>query len=100
MKTPSIGKLIAAHLALLVVSLAVLYPILWVLKMALTPSQAFSLDPNPIPTAVTLDNFIAVVSTVDPPVTFTTIGTRRGAISRRFQAMASAWPRSSASSPG
>jgi len=36
---------------------ATLYPVLWVIKMALTPSQAFSLSANPLPTTVSLDNF-------------------------------------------
>ena len=34
------------------------------------------------------------------PVTVTMIGVSSRAISRRFQAIASAWPRSSASTPG
>ena len=38
-------------------SIVVLYPILWVVKMALTPSQAFSMDPWPIPNVISFDNF-------------------------------------------
>ena len=45
------------------VTIAVLYPVLWVLKMALSPGQAFSLDPNPIPTTVTLEHFSHVIGT-------------------------------------
>ena len=62
---PSLLRLVLTHALLLLASLAVLYPVLWVLKMALTPSQAFSLDPWPFPREVTLENFRAVVSTTD-----------------------------------
>ena len=55
----------AVHAALTLASVVTLYPILWVLKMALSPSQGFSLSPNPLPTAMTLRNFIDVVSTHD-----------------------------------
>lgn len=58
-------KRLLAHLLLIVVSAAALYPVLWVLKMALTPGQAFSMDPSPLPTAVSLENFRAVVLTRD-----------------------------------
>lgn len=34
-----------------------LYPVLWVIKMALTPSQAFSMSISPIPDQVSLSNF-------------------------------------------
>ena len=61
----SLGKQVFYQVLLLAISLAVLYPILWVVKMALTPSQAFSMDPWPIPTAISLDNFYAVISTTD-----------------------------------
>ncbi|NOY24435.1 MAG: sugar ABC transporter permease [Oligoflexia bacterium] len=47
------------------VSLATLYPVLWVLKMALSPSQAFSMNPSLIPDQVTLQNFVDVVMTTD-----------------------------------
>lgn len=63
--TASLGRQLATHALLISVSLAVLYPVLWVLKMALTPSQAFSLDPFPFPTEFSLQNFIDVVSTKD-----------------------------------
>ena len=61
----SLGKQIFYQALLIVISIAVLYPILWVLKMALTPSQAFSMDPWPIPSEITFDNFINVVTTTD-----------------------------------
>jgi arabinogalactan oligomer / maltooligosaccharide transport system permease protein len=53
------------HAALVVATVATIYPVLWVIKMALSPSQGFSLSPSPLPTAVTLKNFIDVVSTHD-----------------------------------
>ncbi len=43
--------------------MVVLYPVLWVLKMAFSPSQGFAGGAWPIPTEVTLENFTAVVST-------------------------------------
>jgi arabinogalactan oligomer/maltooligosaccharide transport system permease protein len=64
-RDPSLGRLVATHALLVAATLATLYPVLWVVKMALTPSQGFSLDPMPIPTEVTLQNFIDVVSTQD-----------------------------------
>ena len=60
---PSVPVLLATHLVLVVTTLAVLYPVLWVFKMALTPSQAFSMDPMPIPTEVSLQNFREVIGT-------------------------------------
>jgi len=53
-----------AHGVLILASIAVLYPVLWVLKMALSPSQSFSIDPNPIPTEITFDNFARVMGLV------------------------------------
>jgi arabinogalactan oligomer / maltooligosaccharide transport system permease protein len=55
----------AVHATLIVAVVVTLYPVLWVLKMALSPSQGFSLSPSPIPTALTLQNFVDVVSTRD-----------------------------------
>jgi arabinogalactan oligomer/maltooligosaccharide transport system permease protein len=55
----------AVHAALVVASVMTIYPVLWVVKMALSPSQGFALSPSPLPRAVTLGNFIDVVSTHD-----------------------------------
>lgn len=63
MTTPRLRTQIATHLSLVLITIAVLYPVLWVLKMALSPGQAFSLDLNPIPSDVTLEHFEAVLST-------------------------------------
>ena len=46
----------AVHMALCVATVATLYPVLWVVKMALTPSQSFSMGVNPLPTEVSLAN--------------------------------------------
>jgi arabinogalactan oligomer / maltooligosaccharide transport system permease protein len=59
------GRLALVHAALVVACAVTLYPILWVIKMALSPSQGFSLSPSPLPTTITFDNFIAVVTTHD-----------------------------------
>ncbi|MBI4511735.1 MAG: sugar ABC transporter permease [Deltaproteobacteria bacterium] len=55
-------KRLLPHLILALASALVLYPVLWVAKMALTPSQAFDPSPNPLPDQVTFDNFVHVVS--------------------------------------
>jgi arabinogalactan oligomer/maltooligosaccharide transport system permease protein len=65
MTAPSLPRQACTHAALIAVTVAVLYPVLWVLKMALSPGQAFSLDPNPIPTAITFEHFAAVLGTTD-----------------------------------
>jgi len=63
MRAPSTARQILTHVSLIAVTIAVLYPVLWVLKMALSPGQAFSLDPNPIPTTVTFEHFAGVIGT-------------------------------------
>jgi arabinogalactan oligomer/maltooligosaccharide transport system permease protein len=65
MSTPRLWEQVLAQAILFIVSIAVLYPVLWVLGMALTDSQAFSMDPNPLPTSPTLDNFRYVIQTQD-----------------------------------
>jgi arabinogalactan oligomer/maltooligosaccharide transport system permease protein len=55
----------AVHATLLLATLATLYPLLWVVKMALSPSQGFALSPSPLPSTVTLRNFADVLSTRD-----------------------------------
>ena len=57
MRKPSTGKVVCTHLGLVLFCFATLYPVLWVVKMALTPSQAFSLSANPFPDQFSLDNF-------------------------------------------
>ena len=50
------------HALLLPVTLITLYPILWVLKMAVTPGDSFELSANPIPTVVSMENFSTLLS--------------------------------------
>ena len=53
------------HLILLLATVVTMYPVLWVLKMALSPSQSFALTPTPWPTEVSLANFSDVIFTRD-----------------------------------
>jgi arabinogalactan oligomer/maltooligosaccharide transport system permease protein len=57
----------AAGLHMMLVSLcaATLYPILWVVKMALSPTEALSLSANPFPERVTGEHFAAVLGASD-----------------------------------
>jgi arabinogalactan oligomer/maltooligosaccharide transport system permease protein len=64
-RRPSTPRVVLTHVAIVAVTIVALYPVLWVLKMAFSPGQAFSMDLNPIPTAVTLDNFREVIGTTD-----------------------------------
>ncbi len=64
--TPSLGTQILWHSILILTCLAVLYPTLWVVKMALTPSQAFTMSPNPLPSTISWENFWVLLSGDDP----------------------------------
>jgi arabinogalactan oligomer/maltooligosaccharide transport system permease protein len=55
----------AVHVALVIACALTLYPVLWVIKMALSPTQGFSLSPSPLPTAFTLQNFRDVLTAHD-----------------------------------
>ncbi len=63
MRQPSTAWIVAIHAGLFVFTLATLYPVLWVVKMALTPSQAFVMGASPIPTEVSFQNFADVMGT-------------------------------------
>ena len=65
MRTPGKIKVFVAHAALVLITIVTLYPVLWILKMALEPSQSFSMGLSPLPSEVSLENFKAVVSTSD-----------------------------------
>ena len=65
MRRPSLAVQILVHLALVLFTVATLYPVLWVVKMAVTPVQSFSVGLSPIPTSVSLEHFRAVLGTVD-----------------------------------
>ena len=53
------------HAGLSLACAAVLYPVLWVVKLALSPTDALSLSVNPFPETVTLDHFRAVLLASD-----------------------------------
>jgi len=61
----SILKVVLIHSALILICAAVIYPVLWVIKMALSPEQGFSLSANPLPVEFSLDNFKHVIFTTD-----------------------------------
>ena len=61
----STPKLVVTHAALCVACAVVLYPVLWVVKMALSASQSFSMSPSPIPEEVTGANFVHLVTMND-----------------------------------
>jgi arabinogalactan oligomer/maltooligosaccharide transport system permease protein len=48
---------VVKNLFLVFFTLATIYPILWVFKMAFTPSQGFDASANPFPTNPSLENF-------------------------------------------
>lgn len=64
MRRPRWLTVVAVHAGLVLVTVTALVPILWVLKMALSPSDGLATG-LPVPTEVTLDNFVAVVDTHD-----------------------------------
>ncbi|MEZ4224404.1 MAG: ABC transporter permease subunit [Polyangiaceae bacterium] len=59
--------IVATHLFLLVLSAVVLYPVLWVLKLALTPGGQLGSEPSalPIPRSVDASNFAAFIFAQD-----------------------------------
>jgi arabinogalactan oligomer/maltooligosaccharide transport system permease protein len=56
-RQPRLATRIAAHLAVIVLVMVVLYPVMLVVKKAFEPGRDFALSPSPIPTTITLDNF-------------------------------------------
>ena len=53
----SVAGRIAKNVFLIAFAAATIYPVLWVIKMALSPSQGFDASASPIPSEPTLDNF-------------------------------------------
>ena len=53
MRAPALPKMILTHAALMLACMIVLYPVLWVIKMALSPGQGFALSASPLPQTVT-----------------------------------------------
>ena len=64
-QAPSRARVLLAHALLVLACCAVLYPVLWVVKMALSPGQSFSMDPSLVPSSLSLQNFRDVVGTTD-----------------------------------
>lgn len=65
MKRRSILESLVVHAILIMMVMIVLYPVLWVVKMAFSPSQAFSVSLSLIPEEWTLDNFRYLLSAND-----------------------------------
>jgi arabinogalactan oligomer/maltooligosaccharide transport system permease protein len=63
MKKKSLANTLVTHTFLIVFTAMVIYPVLWVISMALTPQQGFSMSLVPDPTKWSLENFEYVVST-------------------------------------
>lgn len=61
MREPSRPRVILTHVLLVLLTLATLFPVLWVVRMALTPAQGFSL--TLWPDELSFTNFIAVTTT-------------------------------------
>ncbi len=53
------------HVGLVLACVVALYPVLWVVKLALSPTQALSLSVSPIPESVTFDHFRDVIGASD-----------------------------------
>lgn len=64
-RAPSIAKQLLRQAVLIAVSIVTIYPVLWVLKTALTPGASLSGGLSPIPSDPSLQNFAEVVSATD-----------------------------------
>jgi len=54
---------IFTHVFLVLFTIVILYPVMWVVAMAFTPQQGFSMSLMPIPEEPTIENFVYVMST-------------------------------------
>ncbi len=63
MRAPGAARVVLTHALLVGLTVVTLFPLLWVVKMALTPSQDFAMSANPLPTAFSLANFEGVLGT-------------------------------------
>lgn len=61
----SLTRQIATHSLLMLACAASLYPVLWVVKMALSSSQGFAMSGNPLPTEVSGENFMHIFTMGD-----------------------------------
>ncbi|MCP3098774.1 sugar ABC transporter permease [Myxococcus sp. K15C18031901] len=65
MNRPSALKMAFVHLGLSLMCIVTLYPVLWVVKMALSPTDGLSLTANPFPETVTFEHFREVLFGTD-----------------------------------
>ena len=65
MSRPGTFRMFVTHGVLCLASFIAIYPVLWVVKMALSPSQSFDLSANPLPLEVSLSNFRDLVTMQD-----------------------------------
>ena len=65
MRRPGALAVAAVHALLALACAGALYPVLWVVKLALSPTQALSLSPSPLPDAVTFQHFADVLGGTD-----------------------------------
>jgi len=64
-RNPSMWTLIWTHAVLVLAAIVVLYPVLWVLKLALTPAQSFAAGISPFPDTASFENFATVLGSTD-----------------------------------
>ncbi len=64
MRAPSVPVQVVVHAALIVFTALTLYPILWVVRMSVSPGQGFQSGLSPIPEHVSGEHFRAVMGTV------------------------------------
>ncbi|MFP4599597.1 MAG: sugar ABC transporter permease [Persicimonas sp.] len=62
---PTRYNVFLTNAALILCVFVTLYPVLWVVKMAFAPSQAFSMSANPLPTEFSLTNFEDLLTAQD-----------------------------------
>jgi arabinogalactan oligomer/maltooligosaccharide transport system permease protein len=65
MKRASKLQVALLHAGLSVLCVVTLYPVLWVVKMALSPTDGLSLTVNPFPSEVTFEHFRVVLMSTD-----------------------------------
>jgi arabinogalactan oligomer/maltooligosaccharide transport system permease protein len=65
MKRHQLRHSLLLHGGLILACFVTLYPVLWVVKMALSPTEGMSLSVNPLPAHATLAHFREVLGTVD-----------------------------------
>jgi arabinogalactan oligomer/maltooligosaccharide transport system permease protein len=65
MRHRSLAWVAVLHAGLAVLCVLTLYPVLWVVKMALSPAEGLSLSANPFPEQITFEHFQAVLGATD-----------------------------------